>query len=154
MGDVPPKTPEPAGGSTDTAERILDAAEELFALRGLAGTAVRDIARDVGLTPASLYNHFAGKRAIYDAVLERGMRPLLNRMRELPAREHTARDMEETINAIMAELANRPHFPRLIQHEVITGGSYLETLARNWFRPILEQGIAELSRREQRLGGG
>jgi len=146
VGDAPPKTPEPASGSTDTAERILDAAEELFALRGLAGTAVRDIARDVGLTPASLYNHFAGKRAIYDAVLERGMRPLLNRMRELPAREHTARDMEDTINAIMAELASRPHFPRLIQHEVITGGPYLETLARNWFRPILEQGIAELKR--------
>jgi AcrR family transcriptional regulator len=144
LADAPPKPS--ATGTPDTRERILDAAEALFAVQGLAGTAVRDIAREVGLTPASLYNHFAGKQAIYDAVLERGVMPLLHLMRELPSRDHTARDMEETINAIMAQLASRPHFPRLIQHEVITGGPYLGKLARNWFRPILEQGIAELKR--------
>ena len=33
-----------------TRERILDVAEALFAERGLAGTAVRDIARRAGLT--------------------------------------------------------------------------------------------------------
>jgi AcrR family transcriptional regulator len=42
----------------NTADRILDAAEALFAERGLAGTAVRDIAARTGLNPASLYNHF------------------------------------------------------------------------------------------------
>jgi AcrR family transcriptional regulator len=141
-----PKPSAPDTGAPDTAERILDAAEALFAVKGLAGTAVRDIARAVGLTPASLYNHFAGKQAIYEAVLERGVRPLLNLMRELPAREHTARDIEDMINEIMAELSNRPDFPRLIQHEVTTGGPYLRKLARNWFRPLLEQGIAELKR--------
>jgi len=146
LADVLSRPTEAASEPRDTAERILDASEALFAVRGLAGTAVRDIAREVGLTPASLYNHFEGKQAIYDAVLERGVMPLLNLMRELPAREHTARDMEDMINAIMAQLASRPHFPRLIQHEVITGGPYLGKLARSWFRPILEQGIAELKR--------
>ena len=47
-----------------TRDRILDAAEELFAERGLAGTAVRDISNQVGLTPASLYNHFSGKQSL------------------------------------------------------------------------------------------
>ena len=55
-----------------TRDRILDTAEALFAERGFAGTAVRDIAAAVGLTAASLYNHFAGKEALYAAVLERG----------------------------------------------------------------------------------
>jgi AcrR family transcriptional regulator len=144
---LPDALPKPSEtGTPDTRERILDAAEALFTEQGLAGTAVRDIAREVQLTPASLYNHFAGKQAIYDAVLERGVVPLLNLMRELPSRDHTARDIEDTISAIMAQLASRPRFPRLIQHEVITGGPYLGKLARNWFRPILEQGIAELER--------
>jgi AcrR family transcriptional regulator len=138
--------PASPAGSPDTPERILDAAEELFAVRGFSGTAVRDIARAVGLTPASLYNHFEGKQAIYDAVLERGILPLLRLMRELPARDHTPHDFEETIGAIMAQLSSRPHLPRLIQFEVITGGPYLQELARNWFGPILEQGIAELGR--------
>lgn len=135
-----------AASPVDTPDRILDAAEALFAVHGLAGTAVRDIARAVGLTPASLYNHFEGKQAIYDAVLERGVMPLLSLLRELPSREHTARDFEDIIDGIMAQLSSRPYLPRLIQHEVITGGPHLQILARNWFRPILEQGIAELER--------
>lgn len=146
MTEAFPRASGSADSPADTPERILDAAEALFALHGLAGTAVRDIARAVGLTPASLYNHFEGKQAIYDAVLERGVMPLLSLLRELPSREHTARDMEEVIDGIMAQLSSRPHLPRLIQHEVITGGPYVKKLAKNWFRPILEQGIAELAR--------
>jgi len=146
MTEAIPKAVGSADSHADTPERILDAAEALFAVHGLAGTAVRDIARAVRLTPASLYNHFEGKQAIYDAVLERGVMPLLNLLRELPTREHTARDMEEIIDGIMAQLSSRPYLPRLIQHEVITGGPHLQKLARNWFRPILEQGIAELGR--------
>jgi len=140
------ETNSSADAPSDTRERILDAAEALFAVHGLAGTAVRDIARAVGLTPASLYNHFAGKQAIYDAVLERGIRPLFEVMKELPARGHTPRDMEEMISQVMALLSSRPHLPRLIQFEVITGGPYLGKLARDWFRPMLEQGIRELKR--------
>src|SRR5215470_14318089 len=59
-----------------TREAILDAAELLFAERGVDGVAVRDLARELGLTPSSLYNHFPGKQALYEAVLERGLEPL------------------------------------------------------------------------------
>jgi len=142
-GEEPSPSPDTP---SDTRDRILDAAEALFAVHGLAGTAIRDIARAVGLTPASLYNHFAGKQAIYDAVLERGIRPLLDVMKELPTRDHTPGDMEEMISQVMALLSGHPHLPRLIQFEVITGGPYLGKLARDWFRPMLEQGIRELKR--------
>ena len=43
-----------------TREVILDAAEVLFAEHGVDGVAVRDLARELNLTPSSLYNHFAG----------------------------------------------------------------------------------------------
>ncbi len=143
---APATQPAPSLGAPITRERILDAAEALFATRGLAGTAVRDIARAVRLTPASLYNHFAGKQALYEAVLERGVRPLLDLMQGLPTREHTAENMEEMIEAIMSHLARRPHLPRLIQHEAITGGVSLVRLARGWIRPMIEHGIAEMKR--------
>src|SRR6185369_3774750 len=58
-----------------TREAILDAAEVLFAERGVDGVAVRDLARELRLTPSSLYNHFPGKQALYEAVLERGLEP-------------------------------------------------------------------------------
>ena len=53
-----------------TRERILDAALELFARQGFAGTSVRQLARAVGLRESSLYNHFAGKEAIYHALID------------------------------------------------------------------------------------
>lgn len=142
----PTPSPTSAAGPAATRERILDAAEALFAERGLAGTAVRDIASEVGLTAASLYNHFAGKQDLYEAVLERGVAPLLELMGELPTQEHTMEAREALIDSIMAHLSRRPHLPRLIHHEIISGGAYLAKLARSWLRPLLAQGIAEMKR--------
>lgn len=56
-------------GETPTRERILDAAIELFAEKGYAGTSVRSISRAIGLSEGALYKHFPGKEAILDAVL-------------------------------------------------------------------------------------
>jgi len=136
--------------ASDTRQRILDRAEALFAERGFAGTAVRDIAREAGLTPASLYNHFESKQALYEAVLERGVRPLLELLRDMPGREAPpGRDeaaIDETIDSIMAHLARHPRFPRLVQHEALTGGAYLARLGRSYLRPLIEQGLAAMKR--------
>src|SRR3954449_11538655 len=40
---------------------ILRAAMKLFSAHGLAGTSIRDIARESGYTNPALYRHFAGK---------------------------------------------------------------------------------------------
>ncbi len=95
-------------GRSLTRDRILDVAEKLFAERGLAGTGVRDIARAADLTAASLYNHFEGKQDLYDAVIERGVRPLLAVIQALPAWENSAENIDDTINSSMAHLAEYP----------------------------------------------
>ena len=140
---------ESGPGTATTRERILDAAEALFAENGLAGTAVRDIARDVGLTAASLYNHFAGKQELYEAVLERGVRPLIEMVEQVPSKVETMEARVDLIEAIMAHLGRRPHLPRLIHHEIISGGPYLTKLGRTWLRPLIAQGINEMKRQEE-----
>lgn len=45
-------------------ERIRDAAIRLLAQRGVDGTSMRAIAREVGLTEGALYRHYAGKEAL------------------------------------------------------------------------------------------
>ena len=132
-----------ARSGEDTRERILDCSERLFAERGLAGTAVRDIARACGLTAASLYNHFDGKQALYEAVLERGVRPLQVLLEQLTAGE-VAEGADDTIGAIMAHLARHSRLPRLIQYEALTGGAYLSKLGRAWVRPLIEQGLTAM----------
>lgn len=54
-------------------EAILDAAQELFVARGFKATAVKDIAAAVGAKDAPLYNHFVGKQALFDGIIERDL---------------------------------------------------------------------------------
>ena len=53
-----------------TKEHILIEATLLFALRGYSDVSMRDIAERVGITAAGLYNHFANKEDLWEAVLE------------------------------------------------------------------------------------
>lgn len=53
----------------DTRAVLQRAALRLFARNGYAGTSIRAIAREVGLSESVLYAHFASKQAIFEAVL-------------------------------------------------------------------------------------
>jgi AcrR family transcriptional regulator len=62
----------PPGASGDrTRELILDAAVRTFAEKGLAGSSVRDIARQARLRVSSLYHYFPSKEALYQEVQAR-----------------------------------------------------------------------------------
>ncbi len=63
-----------------TRERILDAAEKLFAKRGFDGVTVRQIMSEAGADVALAYYHFKSKRDLFDAVLLRRAKTL-NEMR-------------------------------------------------------------------------
>ncbi|ANO51760.1 TetR/AcrR family transcriptional regulator [Woeseia oceani] len=54
-----------------TRERILDAAEQLFAKHGFDGVTVRQIMSKAGADVALAYYHFKSKRDLFDAVLLR-----------------------------------------------------------------------------------
>ena len=54
----------------DTKQRILNKALELFAAKGYDSVNVGEIAGAVGIKAPSLYNHFPGKQAIFDAIVE------------------------------------------------------------------------------------
>ncbi|MBF6522699.1 TetR/AcrR family transcriptional regulator [Nocardia farcinica] len=55
----------------DTAERIEDAAVDLFFREGYPKTSVREITAALGLTPGAFYNHFESKEALLSAVITR-----------------------------------------------------------------------------------
>src|SRR5262245_18574541 len=59
-----------AAATLTTRESILEAALDLFAAHGYAGTSMRKLARAVGIRESSIYNHFAGKDEIIRALIE------------------------------------------------------------------------------------
>jgi AcrR family transcriptional regulator len=65
-----PRGPRRAGGRS-TRERILDAAERLFAERGFHAVSVRDITQAAGVDVALVNYHFGGKQALFEDVFMR-----------------------------------------------------------------------------------
>lgn len=130
--------------SESTRERILDCAERLFAQKGMAGTAVRDIARDAGLTAPSLYNHFDGKQALYEAVLTRGVQPLFDLIASLGSAPASDPRNGEFLDRIVDHFAARPDIAKLIQHESLTGGASLSQIVHGWLRPIVSAGLVAM----------
>jgi AcrR family transcriptional regulator len=55
----------------ETRDRLLGAAYDLFAERGYDATSIEAILDAAGTKRGSLYHHFAGKVALFDAVLDR-----------------------------------------------------------------------------------
>jgi AcrR family transcriptional regulator len=49
---------------------IVEAAIDLFSRKGFGGTTTRQLAAAVGVSEPVLYQHFANKRALYEAILE------------------------------------------------------------------------------------
>ena len=69
MNRPQPVTPEDRAAATRL--RILDVAEALFRSMGYQKTAVADIARELGMSPANVYRFFASKSAINEAIAAR-----------------------------------------------------------------------------------
>lgn len=148
----------------DTRRLILDAALELFAEGGFAGTSMRQIARAVGVRESALYHHFESKAAIFealvlelgpgkmrrfdaldlDASLAGGPEPLLRSFARL-LMEESARPREQKFIRLMLAEAPRLKDAGVLHNPMLTGMTYLtgvfEALAR---RGAIRPGDPEL----------
>src|SRR4029450_1832220 len=101
--------------SNTTRDVILDAAGRRFAERGFAGVSVREIAADAGLkNQASLYHHFRDKRALYAAVVARGVEPIVTMVAE--SRADPAGDADDAffVDRLVDYPGAHPHLPRVL----------------------------------------
>lgn len=64
-------TKRPAAVPVATRSHILDHAEALFALHGLHGVTVREVARAAAVDPALVHYYFETKQGLFEAVFER-----------------------------------------------------------------------------------
>ena len=120
-----------------TAERILDAAEDLFAQKGYSATSLGDVADRVGIRSPSLYNHFRNKEALYEAVLERLLlefgRPLAEMQKSSELSQERVLQWLETI--VRQHHAN-PNLARLLQHAALSGGPHTNAIIERLFSPM------------------
>ena len=95
----------------DTKERILDAAEALFAAQGFAARSLRQVTQGAGVNLAAVNYHFQSKEALFLAVLQRKIEPINARRLAL-------------LDGLESQLPESP--------------PSLEEVVRAFFRPVFE----------------
>ena len=98
-----------------TRQRILDAAEKLFARHGFAATSLRNVTGEADVNLAAVHYHFGSKEALIGAVFARRLGPLSEEcLSRLADAESQAGPQGPTVEAILhtliqptAELARR-----------------------------------------------
>lgn len=98
----PPARTRRARGSL-TPPVILDAAEALAA-QGFAAVSMRAVAAQLGAVPMALYNHFATKERLVDALLDR----VLSRFAPAPASDDWTEDLRRFARAHRRLLVEHP----------------------------------------------
>ena len=119
-----------------TAEKVLDAAENLFAEKGYDATSLGDVADRVGIRSPSLYNHYRNKEALYLAVLDRLIIRFGEPLRQLMASEFSREAVFEWQGSLIRLHAGNPNLARLLQHAVLSGGPGITTLMERLFKPL------------------
>jgi AcrR family transcriptional regulator len=94
-------------GKQTTRDRILDAAEELFAKKGFDGVSVRQIMSKAEADVSLAYYHFTSKRDVFDQVMLRRVEHLNKiRLEALEAVEERHPDDAPTVEEIIAAFTN------------------------------------------------
>jgi AcrR family transcriptional regulator len=83
------KRPGRPSGSSDTRERILTSALELFARNGIDRTSIRAVAAGAGVDAALVHHYFGTKQQLFAAAIDIPIDPMtvLVPMREIPVSE-------------------------------------------------------------------
>lgn len=149
---MPPlKSRSPNSAQTRDAEltkaAILDAAEQEFALNGLAGARTESIAAQTGVTKAMIFYYFENKEKLYEAVLERCYLTRLRTVQQIALDDldpETA--LRSLVEAFIDGARNFPHWPRILMFEAMQNkGKYYSKIGITSFygliSGVIERGI-------------
>lgn len=146
-----PSAETPLTKGERTAHRVMDAAELLFARQGYEATTLRQIAAAAGLREPGLYNHFASKQALYEAVLYRALNPMAQAMTAQLEQAAGLRDYTDLPGAMTDLLLAHPQMAFLFQQALQGDPDSLgNRLIQGWLDTLFEQGMRSI----EDLGGG
>jgi AcrR family transcriptional regulator len=133
MSDAPP-----AVRSRLTAHQrrlaILAAAKRVFGMSGYHDATTRDIAAAAGVSEALLYQHFPGKRQLFETLIREAAEDLERRLREAQGSSHPG--MAAFFDFVEAESELfRVFFRQALQADPAFRGLYLSTAQRRVQRP-------------------
>ncbi|WP_255448440.1 TetR/AcrR family transcriptional regulator [Telmatospirillum sp. J64-1] len=123
----------------ENVERILKAAELVFAEAGCAGATMTEIADRAGLPKANLHYYFRTKEDLYRAVLDNVLRMWLAPVRSIQPEADPATALAEYVVAKMRLSRTRPNASKVFANEVLHGGGQIQDFLARDLRQLLDQ---------------
>lgn len=109
-------------------ELIIQAALTLFSQKGFRGTTTREIARQAGVSEATIFKHFATKEVLYSAIIDAKARA--EEVLAAAAEAAAARDDASVLTAVARTIVGRvekdPAFMRLLLYSALEGHALSE----------------------------
>ena len=123
--------------TSGTKNRIIFEAAIMFAHRGYSAVSVRDIARQVNIKPASIYNHFDSKDALFDAIVDNIKDVYLNYYVRLEKSIKKALSFEEVLDCFFADLKKVHQIFIYYGVSLITSEQFRNKKARDAYNNVL-----------------
>ena len=98
---------------------ILDVAEKIFSEKPFDDVNMRDLAREVGISPGSIYTYFPDKESLYVAVSLRGFQRAVDIMNEMISSGDNT--LDKIAVRYMEEMIDNYDYMRIVQHCVMDG---------------------------------
>ena len=100
--------------------RIEEAAEQLFRSMGYQKTAVADIARELGMSPANIYRFYPSKSAINEAIAQRTLGAMLAEIESIASGPGPATTRLRRMFSRMFELKIEVFFQERRLHDMVS----------------------------------
>ena len=117
--------------------RILGAAEKVFARAGFSGATMASIAIGSGLPKANLHYYFGSKDVLYRAVLARTLADWLAPAQAIMADADPRAALEQYIRVKMALSAQRPDGSKVFANEMLHGAPVVKAILKSELRPLV-----------------
>lgn len=134
-------------------ERIIKAAIAEFALKGLDGARVDEVARRSGINKNLLYHHVGNKDRLFTAALEATYQTIRERQREFLARRMDPETgVRQLVHLLMSIWVEHPEYGKLLASENFHGGKHVKRSKRIGemyqqlvaaLNDLLERGVAQ-----------
>ena len=115
-----PVADSPAARAEAMRGRIEEVAERLFRSMGYQKTAVADIARELGMSPANIYHFYPSKSAINEAITQRTLGAMLAEVKSIAAGPGPAASRLRRLFSHMFELTIEVFFQEQRLHDMVT----------------------------------
>ncbi|MCC4309619.1 TetR family transcriptional regulator [Alcanivorax marinus] len=101
----------------ETRTQILDAAERVFHLKGVARTSLNDIAQEAGVTRGAIYWHFKNKHDVFEAMLDRHRLPTeaLSQRAEDPSESDPLGRLRDVLIYVLQRTVRDPDHRRVFE---------------------------------------